>query len=371
MKKLFLFIAAVMCAASVVWAQEIATWPKFRKGAATFTFDDGAPSHIADVAPLFDRFGYKATFYLVVNWEPDWEGFQALADNGHEIGSHSNSHPNNMTGEEASSKQNIDSHITQPFGCLTVAYPNCNVPNETAVEQNYIAGRICNGSWQGQPDINSGNGPSNWCKVSAIMTGAEGINNTNEFTGKMQTAIIQSGWVVFLTHGITNKNNGNANYSLTDLSAIDGALRWAQQNDEDIWISSMRNVAMYIKERQAMTFELKAEEEDCMTYSFTHDIADNVCAYNYPLSLRVRFDKDWEEIEVKQAENTLACELKNGFLYFDAVPNGGDIQILHKTDTGLEEISAIHRGSSKLLLDGELYILRDEQIFNAQGARVK
>ena len=68
MKKLFLFIAAVMCAASVVWAQEIATWPKFRKGAATFTFDDGAPSHIADVAPLFDRFGYKATFYVVVNW---------------------------------------------------------------------------------------------------------------------------------------------------------------------------------------------------------------------------------------------------------------------------------------------------------------
>ena len=152
MKKLFLFIAAVMCAASVVWAQEIATWPKFRKGAATFTFDDGAPSHIADVAPLFDRFGYKATFYVVVNWEPDWEGFQALADNGHEIGSHSNSHPNNMTGEEASSKQNIDSHITQPFGCLTVAYPNCHVPNETAVEQNYIAGRICNGSWNGLPD---------------------------------------------------------------------------------------------------------------------------------------------------------------------------------------------------------------------------
>ena len=40
---------------------EIATWSGFRKGAASFTFDDGAPSHVNDVAPLFNKYGYKAT----------------------------------------------------------------------------------------------------------------------------------------------------------------------------------------------------------------------------------------------------------------------------------------------------------------------
>ncbi len=90
---------------------EIATQEGFRKGAASFTFDDGAPSHISDIGPIFRKYGYKATFYLVVNWNPDWSGFQGLADEGHEIGSHSNSHGQNMSGEEASSKKSIEGKI--------------------------------------------------------------------------------------------------------------------------------------------------------------------------------------------------------------------------------------------------------------------
>ncbi len=44
---------------------EIATWRGFRKGAASFTFDDGAHSHVSDAGPLFKKYGYKATFNLV------------------------------------------------------------------------------------------------------------------------------------------------------------------------------------------------------------------------------------------------------------------------------------------------------------------
>ena len=72
---------------------EIATWSGFRKGAASFTFEDGAPSHVSDAGPMFDKYGYKASFYLVVNWNPDWSGFGNMAKNGHEIGSHSTTHP--------------------------------------------------------------------------------------------------------------------------------------------------------------------------------------------------------------------------------------------------------------------------------------
>ena len=66
MRKIFLFIAALCCTA-LISAQEIGTWSGFRKAAASFTFDDGAPSHITDGAPLFDKYGYRATFYLVTN----------------------------------------------------------------------------------------------------------------------------------------------------------------------------------------------------------------------------------------------------------------------------------------------------------------
>lgn len=324
------FVTAVSVLASgmmAAQAQEIATWAGFRKAAASFTFDDGAPSHVTDGAPVFDKYGYKATFNIVTGWNPNWSGFQKMADNGHEIASHSNTHGQNMSGEEASSKQNINGKITQDYGCITVAYPNCNVPNQSAVNANYIAGRICNGSWQSVPDIMGKDGPSDWTKVPALMTGSEGsIKSTNDFTGQMQKAIQQNGWVMFLTHGFAGKQNGSATYSPTDLSAIDGALSWAKQNDGDIWVTTFRSAAMYVKERKASKVEsLDGCGEGKICLSLTHKIADNISKYDYPLSIRVKNSNGWSKVGATQGGKAIEASIKDGYIYFDAVPNGGDI----------------------------------------------
>lgn len=325
MKNSVLGFAAVMAfGLGYVQAQEIGTWAGFRSAAASFTFDDGAPSQVTDAAPMFDKYGYKGTFNLVYNWNPNWSGFQGMADKGHEIASHSNSHGNNMSGEEASSKTNIQGKIKQKYGIVTVAYPNCNVPNESAVKQNYIVGRICNGSWQGVPDIMDKNGPSNWAKVPALMTGSEnGVNTTAGYTNQMNSAIQKGGWVAFLTHGFQGKNNGNATYSPTDISAMEGALQWAKQNDSKIWVAPMGFVAMYIKERNASKITEKSSSGSSITYTLTHNIADNVSKYDYPLSIRVK--SSWSKVSATQGGKAIDASIKDGYIYFDAVPNGGDI----------------------------------------------
>nr|AWI67002.1 Carboxyl esterase family 4 [Piromyces sp.] len=332
--KFITVITVAMFAAGSAYGQnaEIGTWAGFRKGAASFTFDDGAPSHVSDAGPVFDKYGYKGTFNLVYNWNPNWSGFQSLADNGHEIASHSNSHGQNMSGEEASSKTNIGGKIKQKYGIITVAYPNCNVPNERAVLQNYIVGRICNGSWQGMSDIMGKNGPSNWAKASAIMTGSEGqIKSTNDFTGQMQKAVQSNGWVAFLTHGFSGKNNGSATYSPTDLGAIEGALQWAKQNDKDIWVAPMGFVAMYIKERNAAKIE-GSSDSNSMTFELKHNIADSISKYDYPLSIRVK--TSWSKVEVTQNGAKLDSKIESGYVYFDAVPNGGKIVVKNGNATG-------------------------------------
>lgn len=315
--------ALIAMGSSMVFAQdaEIATWSGFRKGAASFTFDDGAPSHVSDGAPLFDKYGYKGTFNVVVNWNPDWSGFGNMAKNGHEIASHSNTHGQNMSGEEASSKQAIAGKIQQKYGIITVAYPNCNVPNKSAVQQNYVIGRICNGSWQSQPDMMGKDGPSDWTMASAIMTGSTG---TNDFKGNMQKAVQQGGWIAFLTHGFENKNNGSATYSPTPLSSIEDGLKWAQQNDKDIWVAPMGHVAMYIKERKAAKAEV-SNSGSGITVKLTHNIKDNVSDYDYPLSLRVKYSGS--TANVTQAGAKLESKIDGGYVYFDAVPNAGDIVI--------------------------------------------
>ena len=334
-------VAVGMFAAGAAFAQnaEIATWSGFRKGAASFTFDDGAPSHVTDAGPMFKKYGYKATFNVVVNWNPNWSGFQGLADEGHEIASHSNSHGNNMSGEEASSKKSIENHITQKYGIITVAYPNCNVPNESAVKQNYIVGRICNGSWKGMNDEMGKDGPSNWAQVPATMTGAEGqLKSTNDFTGRMQKVIQSNGWAAFLTHGFQGKNNGNATYSPTDINAIDGALKWAQQNDKDIWVAPMGHVAMYLKERKASKIEPQdGGAANTMAFELKHSIADNISKYDYPLSIRVK--SDWKKVEVTQDGAKLESKVDGGYIYFDAVPNAGKI-VVKNADAAAPESSS-------------------------------
>lgn len=126
-KRIIATTIAMAIGGSMSMAQEIATWSGDRKGAVSFTFDDGAPSHVSDAGPMFDNYGYKATFNLVTNWNPNWEGFQGLADNGHEIASHSKTHNQGMSGEEASSKADISQK-----NHTKVRMPHRSIPHKMA-----------------------------------------------------------------------------------------------------------------------------------------------------------------------------------------------------------------------------------------------
>lgn len=318
---------AIAFGCTMVGAQEIATWSGDRKAAVSFTFDDGAPSHVSDVGPTFDKYGYKGTFNLVTGWNPNWSGFQGLADKGHEIASHSTNHGQNMSGEEASSKNAINNEITQKYGVITLAYPNCNVPNASAVTQNYIIGRICNGSWQGQADIMGKDGPSDWTKASALMTGTENGIQGNGFTDKMGQALNQGGWVAFLTHGLQGKQNGSATYSPTNLNDIENALKKAKDNDGDYWVAPMGYVAMYIKERKNSKVNKKSGDANSITFEVTHSIKDNISAYDYPLTIKIKNDNNWTKVKATQGGADIEAKIANGNILVDAVPNAGDVVV--------------------------------------------
>lgn len=331
-----LTVAAALMGASMIYAQdaEIATWSGFRKAAVSFTFDDGPQSDVDVALPMFEKYGYKATFNIVTNWANgggnngmlNWSGVQKLSAAGHEIASHSDSHPNGKpmpANEISSSKGTISQKIQQKYGVVTLAYPNCDTPGDAQVLQNYVVGRICNGSWKGGSDIMGKDGPSNWAAVSALMTGNQG---TSDFKGNMDKAVQQGGWVAFLTHGFQNKTNGFADYSPTDANGMDGALQYAQQKDKDIWVAPMGYVAMYIKERKASKIEPQdGGSANSMAFELKHSIADNISKYDYPLSIKVK--TDWSKVEVTQDGAKLESKVDGGYVYFDAVPNAGKIVV--------------------------------------------
>jgi len=69
-------------------------WPGGARAAVSLTYDDGYDSQLANVAPLLDDLGYKATFFLTVeNIDARATDWTALSTRGHEIGNHTLTHP--------------------------------------------------------------------------------------------------------------------------------------------------------------------------------------------------------------------------------------------------------------------------------------
>jgi|GEM_PF-7134113 len=66
------------------------TWPKGAKAAVSLAFDGGLPEHVELVAPALDEHGLKGTFFVTVpNLLENPAKWKRLAENGHEIASHS------------------------------------------------------------------------------------------------------------------------------------------------------------------------------------------------------------------------------------------------------------------------------------------
>ena len=64
-------------------------WPTGARGALSLTFDDSRPSQVEQGVPLFDRFGVRATFYVIpAKVELRREAWARAVAAGHEAGGH-------------------------------------------------------------------------------------------------------------------------------------------------------------------------------------------------------------------------------------------------------------------------------------------
>jgi peptidoglycan/xylan/chitin deacetylase (PgdA/CDA1 family) len=70
------------------------SWPNGKRVAVSLSFDDARASQVEGGTALLDRYGVKATFYVVPSAvEKKLDGWKQAVAGGHEIGNHSLNHP--------------------------------------------------------------------------------------------------------------------------------------------------------------------------------------------------------------------------------------------------------------------------------------
>jgi sialate O-acetylesterase len=228
------------------------------------TYDDAMVQHLDNALPVLDSLNLKATFYLSAAYPGcsqrinDWRN---TAKEGHELGNHTLFHPCIGTGagrewvkpEQDLSKytvQRIVNEIRMTNTFLealdgkkkrTFAYTcgDMKIGDTSFIEplkNEFVAARAVRNQMHKLPEIDLYN-------VDCYVVNG---NTAEQMIEWVKQAEATNSLLVILFHGV---NGGNAlNVSLP---AHSGLLHYLKQNEKEIWIAPMIDVAEFIRETRS------------------------------------------------------------------------------------------------------------------------
>ena len=358
---------------------DIKTWHWDYTGAFSFTFDDAFKSQVYHAAPILESFGFRGSFYLntasvgdpLPDWSVcgNWAGFNQLALNGHEIGSHTVTHPNlpslsnsQIINELNNSKIKIEQKIPSQK-CITFAYPyeGTNKTVMALVKQYYQAGRGEGNDWPVQSslseDVNDyrDDAPDyidNWYNYPSIAIIFTNPGNHPpprtmstdfdklyiDFDNYVQNTIDQEMWGLLQTHDVVpfdsvdeSEDSGTWEPMSTEWFTAACQMVYNAQQNGDLWVAPVRDVMKYMKERDdAVSFQSVSSSSTVLTINVSN--AYDPTIFNFPLTADITIRSDWGAVIFNQGGVQYQVDAYtnsngNHVVQVSIDPNGGQITL--------------------------------------------
>lgn len=251
----FLFIADVS-------AQSIQPW-NGKKTAVVITYDDAINQHLDNAIPVLDSLGLKATFYVTAfstSMQTRLNDWKKLAAHGHELGNHTLYHPCNggpgrewVRPEYDLTKYSVQRMVdetrmtnlflqaldgktkrTFAFTCGEMKIGDSSFIHP--MQKDFVAARAVRHQMHKINEVDLYN-------VDCYMVNGE---TAEQMIGWVRKAVESNSLLVILFHGV---GGGNAlDVSLPDHHRF---LSYLKQNEKDIWIAPMIDVAEHIRQYQS------------------------------------------------------------------------------------------------------------------------
>ena len=259
----------------------ICRWYGGRQGALSIRFDDSHPTHLSQVFPLLDEFGFRGTFMInpgnaaFRNHRPEWE---ACARTGrHEFANHTLHH------RGADSEEAIEREIGKVSEYIRAIFPQ---------RSKLLA-------------FNRGGGTS-WTTRKPFVyhlrkyhlfhvTGSLGMDDVygNRITALSQHLtkhIERAGWCRIHFHSIgaglgTSEDNFLA------------AMQLIKTHEAQLWIAGLADAYKYLQERNTARLAIVRRSTDYIELEFSCGTA--VELYDQPLTLQADLPNDWPANKVR------------------------------------------------------------------------
>lgn len=286
---------------------EILRWKNGAEAAVSITFDDSTLDQYRLAAPELDRRGMTATFFVITGlmdggvWQDgpvqrqlfSWSQARDLAERGHEIGSHTHSHPDLTRLEPflaqrqlVRSYQRIRREIPNQSG-LTFAWPYWRSTEHTQelASRYYIAAR--GGQATTPRYFNAGPieaRPDNLLHVNAL--GMLPRETEETWREAAEDLLQRGGWGVLSLHGI---DDGRIQHSALGWEPLPIDL-YRRILDylrvENIWIAPFGTVAKYVERRDATRLTVIDNGAE-VTIDVVSPLDSTI--YDVPLTVALRF----------------------------------------------------------------------------------
>jgi len=227
---------------------EILPWNGY-VAALSLTFDDGDPSHIDSAIPLLDQYSFKGTFFIITSAIQKWskeekEKWCSILKNGHEIGSHTvtHPHPQNLSyAESLNMIKNAKDDILKEFKVypFSFAYPFGEITDfyRKILPKFHIASRGGGGDFyiSFDSELDFFNIPS-----QTTLTHLD----IDTYKRWITTAISNRAWTVFMIHGIEGTPWG---WEPIPKKTFVEILEILKSLEKEIWIATFGEVSAYMK----------------------------------------------------------------------------------------------------------------------------
>ncbi len=350
--------AGSQLAAEIQW--RILTWPQGKRAAVSLTFDDGTFDQYKVALPLLEKFGVKATYFLITGprkkrgqqglWSDgrhlrrlfDWEAAAEIASKGHEIGSHGVSHRDlrrlywrseldQVERELRWSQTAIKRYIPQEYlpagNYLSFSWPYWrSTPElEQMAEKYYLAAR----SGRGRLPLRIPQDPYSIHSLRVMSS-----DSTEKWRQKLDLVRKTGGWALFSLHGIDDGRSRQSELGWQPISDEKFARLMRMVKSDDLWTAPFGEVFRYSTERSAARLEIVQLRHGSVTLRLEDGLDDRV--YNQSLSVELTLPEEvWSgftgvvvESSTGRVDSLLRQMRKSGrgvTLWLELLPNGEPI----------------------------------------------
>jgi peptidoglycan/xylan/chitin deacetylase (PgdA/CDA1 family) len=273
-------------------------------------------------------------FHNNVEDTTSWEQYKSYAAQGHEIASHTVTHPRlaaldevNMLYELEQSKADLLKFIG-PESIFSAEGPY-GTENERVMD---YAHKVYPSLRNRMPEewleeINRGSKMTPRESTKEYVQWQRGpitridINQMKAWVDTVMTH--DNNWLVLVFHGVENLG-----WEPKTRPELVEYFSYMKANEKDLWIETFRDVTKYLRERKATEINTKVER-NAITINLSSDLDPEI--YSVPLTLKTYIPANWTSVQVSKGERSTRLDVqkdvKGSFVVYNVKPDEITIKI--------------------------------------------